>query len=209
MPRGETTTDLNEYLANEVPPQKPGAELSSFNCSYTISLRKIKKYDEVVQESTNMSVRHSPKMASSHTEKATDEEINEPQQGSERFTPEQQKHILRRVDRRLIATTGLMYCISLMDRNNLGAAALAGMNTDLNLVGFRYVWKPPPLNLPGTVLISSSQSIIALVFFIPYTLFQPLATILCRKIGPRIFLSVITIAWGLVMVSKNSPRSIT
>lgn len=45
-----------------------------------------------------------------------------------------------------------------------------------------------------------TQSIISLVFFITYTICQPPATILCRKIGPRIFLSTITLLWGIVMV---------
>lgn len=44
------------------------------------------------------------------------------------------------------------------------------------------------------------QSIISLVFFITYTLCQPPATILCRKIGPRVFLGTITFLWGVVMI---------
>jgi hypothetical protein len=34
---------------------------------------------------------------------------------------------------------GGMYCVSLIDRTNLGAAAIAGMMQDLLLVGNRYV----------------------------------------------------------------------
>ena len=45
-----------------------------------------------------------------------------------------------------------------------------------------------------------SQSIITLIFFITYTIFQPPATILCRKIGPRVFLSTITLLWGSLMI---------
>jgi hypothetical protein len=55
------------------------------------------------------------------------------------FTPEQQKKIIHRVDRRLVTTVGFMYCISLMDRTNLGAANIAGMATDLILIKNRYV----------------------------------------------------------------------
>ena len=32
------------------------------------------------------------------------------------FAPEEQRRIIRRVDRRLVVTVGVMYCISLMDR---------------------------------------------------------------------------------------------
>lgn len=42
------------------------------------------------------------------------------------FTPEEQKKIIHRIDRRLVVTVGVLYCISLMDRTNLSAAAIAG-----------------------------------------------------------------------------------
>lgn len=32
------------------------------------------------------------------------------------YTPEEQKRIIRRIDRRLVTTVGFMYCVSLMDR---------------------------------------------------------------------------------------------
>lgn len=48
--------------------------------------------------------------------------------------------LLHRVDRRLVLTAGFMYCVSLIDRTNLGAAMIAGMSEDLGLaVGYRYV----------------------------------------------------------------------
>ena len=102
------------------------------------------------------------------------------------YSHEEQRKIVHRIDRRLVTVLGLMYCISLMDRTNLSAAALAGMNDELEMAagtatGFRY-------------------SIVALVFFITYTLCQPPATLLTRKIGPRIFLPMITLLWGSIMI---------
>ncbi|KAI8956620.1 MFS general substrate transporter [Daldinia sp. FL1419] len=94
---------------------------------------------------------------------------------------EEGKKIIWRIDRRLVTLVGVLYCISLMDRTNLSAAAVAGMNDELGLVGNRY-------------------SIITLVFFVTYILFQPPSTVLIRKVGPRIFLSTITLAWGAVMI---------
>lgn len=32
------------------------------------------------------------------------------------YTPEEQKRIIQRIDRRLVTTVGVMYCVSLMDR---------------------------------------------------------------------------------------------
>lgn len=42
------------------------------------------------------------------------------------FTPEEERAILFRIDRRLVLTLGCLYCISLLDRTNLGAANIAG-----------------------------------------------------------------------------------
>ena len=51
------------------------------------------------------------------------------------------------------------------------------------------------------------QSIITLVFFITYIVFQPPATVLTRKIGPRIFLAGLCIAWGAVMIGMGFTKS--
>lgn len=43
-----------------------------------------------------------------------------------RFSPSEQRKIIHKIDRRLTVTLGILYCISLMDRTNLGAASIAG-----------------------------------------------------------------------------------
>jgi hypothetical protein len=48
--------------------------------------------------------------------------------------------------------------------------------------------------------IENRYNIIVLIFFIPYVLFQPPATVVLRKVGPRIFLTAITILWGACMI---------
>lgn len=55
------------------------------------------------------------------------------------FTKEEQRKIIRRIDRRLVITVGAMYCVSLMDRTNMSAANIAGMGVELALIDFRYV----------------------------------------------------------------------
>ena len=84
-------------------------------------------------------------------ERSTTEEANDDRLS--RFSPAEQRKIIRRVDRRLVLTLGFMYCVSLMDRTNLGIAVVSGMGVDLLLIGQRY-------------------SIIVLVFFITYTILQ-------------------------------------
>jgi hypothetical protein len=49
-------------------------------------------------------------------------------------------------------------------------------------------------------LIGARYNIITLIFFIPYVLCQPPATVLLRKIGPRVFLASITVFWGATMI---------
>lgn len=98
------------------------------------------------------------------------------------LTPQQERSIRRRVDWRLLPALGLMYGVSLMDRKNVSNAYIAGMRTDLRLtVSYRY-------------------SLITLVFFITYVIFQPPLTYLCRKIGPPVFLPSLCLLWGIVII---------
>ncbi|KAG2417820.1 hypothetical protein HFD88_000919 [Aspergillus terreus] len=114
----------------------------------------------------------------SATEKRNEINIDD----DEEYSYEEQRKIIHRVDRRLVLICGLAYCISLMDRTNVSVAAIVGMLEDLDMtVGFRY-------------------SIMVLVFFVTYVVFQPLATAVIRKIGPRIFISSVVLSWGAVMI---------
>lgn len=75
-----------------------------------------------------------------HADESLSENSKEAPGYDEEYSPAEQSKIIHRVDRRLISTCGILYCISLMDRTNLSAAALAGMTAELRLnVGFRYV----------------------------------------------------------------------
>ncbi|KAI1125051.1 major facilitator superfamily domain-containing protein [Nemania abortiva] len=100
------------------------------------------------------------------------------------YTERESRKIIHRIDRRLLVTIGFMYCVSLIDRTNVSAAAIAGLATDLVLTGNRY-------------------SIVTLAFFPSYILFQPTSTVLVRKLGPRIHISVITAAWGVIMLGMG------
>lgn len=58
------------------------------------------------------------------------EDINQPASNNvdwdEEYSPPEQRKIIHRIDRRLILMSGLAYCISMIDRTNLGMAAVAG-----------------------------------------------------------------------------------
>ncbi|EKD16149.1 putative phthalate transporter [Drepanopeziza brunnea f. sp. 'multigermtubi' MB_m1] len=102
-----------------------------------------------------------------------------------RWSAEEQARIIRKVDLRLIPVCGLLYCASLLDRTNLANAAIAGMNLELNI-----------RNVNGV----DRYSLITLMFFITYTIFQPPGGILTRKFGPRLFLSALCFLWGIVVI---------
>jgi hypothetical protein len=54
-----------------------------------------------------------------HLERTVSEDSNAAHNAHiDALTPEEQKKVLRRVDRRLVLTLGGMYCVSLMDRTN-------------------------------------------------------------------------------------------
>lgn len=60
---------------------------------------------------------------------ALKEDVNAPSSHDDyecEFSPQEQRKIIHRIDRRLVVTVGVLYCISLMDRTNLSAAAIAG-----------------------------------------------------------------------------------
>lgn len=90
--------------------------------------------------------------------------------------------IRHRIDWRLIPALGAMYGISLMDRKNVSNAAIAGMLKDLHMSkGYGY-------------------NLVNMCFFITYIICQPFMIVVCRKIGPRLFLPGICILWGCVIV---------
>ncbi|EFY96808.2 MFS transporter [Metarhizium robertsii] len=99
------------------------------------------------------------------------------------------QRLMKSSDLRLVTVLACLYVISLVDRVNISTAAVAHLNSDLALqTGARY-------------------SIVISAFFITYTVFQPLGTVLTRKIGPRWFLSSIAMAWGLVMIGNGFVHS--
>ncbi|CAK7226478.1 hypothetical protein SEUCBS140593_006253 [Sporothrix eucalyptigena] len=100
----------------------------------------------------------------------------------EEFSVAEQRKIIHKVDRRLLVVLGLMQAVSFIDRANVSNAAVAGMTKDLQLG------------------VSNRYSIILLVFFAPYVAFQFPASVLVRKVGPRMFLSSIVLCWGIVMI---------
>lgn len=103
--------------------------------------------------------------------------------------PHYEKVLIRKIDRRLLPILGALYSIALVDRVNVSAARVAGMDEDLNLsIGDRW-------------------SIVLVVFFIPYFIFELPSNIVLRKVGSANWLSFIAFAWGTVMLGQGFVKS--
>ncbi|RPA76748.1 MFS general substrate transporter [Ascobolus immersus RN42] len=90
------------------------------------------------------------------------------------------KQLLRRLDYKLLPWLCLLYLISFLDRANVGNAKVEGLLDDLSLTGNKY-------NMCLTI------------FFISYSVFEPLSNVLLKRLRPNIYLPVIMLLWGLVM----------
>ncbi|GAA5840352.1 hypothetical protein JCM5353_002791 [Sporobolomyces roseus] len=96
------------------------------------------------------------------------------------YTPEEEKKLYRKIDRKIMPILALLYLLSFMDRSNIGNARLNGLERDLNM--------------------SSAQYSLALsCFFITYCFCEVPANLMLKKVKPSYWLGGITIIWGIVM----------
>ncbi|KAI9776707.1 MAG: hypothetical protein M1839_009434 [Geoglossum umbratile] len=96
-----------------------------------------------------------------------------------------EKKLIRKIDYRLLPILGALYAISLIDRVNISNARVAGMGKDLGLqIGSRY-------------------SIVLVVFFIPYFIFELPSNLVLRRVGTANWLSFIAFSWGSVMLGQG------
>jgi MFS family permease len=97
----------------------------------------------------------------------------------ESANPNYLKKLKRKIDWRLLPILTITYSVSLIDRQNIANAYIAGMGKELDLdIGTRY----------STVL---------LVFFAPYVIFELPSNLALRKVGAANWLSLITVLWGV------------
>ena len=85
---------------------------------------------------------------------------------------------IRKLQIRLIPFLFLLYVVAMVDRINIGFAALT-MNKDLGLNSQQY-------------------SIAAGIFFIGYFLFEVPSNLILHKVGARVWIARILLSWGLV-----------
>ncbi|KAE8151627.1 putative MFS transporter [Aspergillus avenaceus] len=88
--------------------------------------------------------------------------------------------LLWKLDLRLIPWLSLLYLISFLDRTNIGNAKLAGLQDDLGMTNSQY---------------NASLTI----FFVSYSIFEPLTNVLLKRMRPSIFIPIIMVLWGICM----------
>lgn len=87
--------------------------------------------------------------------------------------------VLRKIDLRLCTIAGILCSLNLLDSGIISSAAVTSMPQDLDLTGNRF-------------------SVAIFIFTVASICFQLPATIILRFVGPPIFFSVITVAFGLI-----------
>ncbi|KAI9878340.1 MAG: hypothetical protein M1830_001199, partial [Pleopsidium flavum] len=94
------------------------------------------------------------------------------------------KKLLLKLDIKLIPWLCLLYLMAFLDRTNIGNARLDGLEKDLK--------------------INSSQYNASLtIFFVSYSVFEPLTNVLLKRLRPSIFIPAIMVLWGIVMVTMG------
>ncbi|MCJ1357910.1 MAG: hypothetical protein MMC33_007906 [Icmadophila ericetorum] len=103
------------------------------------------------------------------------------------YTPEEEKAVLKKLDRRLALFMALLYLLSFLDRSNIGNAKIAGLSKDLNLSSDQYEW-----------LLTS--------FYITYILFEWM-TLLYKVIPPHIYIALCVASWGAIAAVQSVANS--
>lgn len=111
-----------------------------------------------------------------------------PADPDDHLSPEEKARIDRqlvwKLDLRLIPWLCFLYLISFLDRTNIGNAKIQGLQQDLKMTDSEY-------NLSLTI------------FFISYSIFEPVTQILLKRMRPSIFIPLIMFLWGICMTTMG------
>lgn len=104
------------------------------------------------------------------------------------FDQRDEAHLVRKIDLRLCTISGILCSLNLLDSGIISSAAVTSMLSDLQLTGNRY-------------------SVSIFIFTVASVCCQLPATILMRVVGPRIFFSATTIAFGIITICTTAITS--
>ncbi|KAF9167636.1 hypothetical protein DFQ26_003792 [Actinomortierella ambigua] len=98
------------------------------------------------------------------------------------------RRLRRKVDRHLMPLLTLMYLCAYLDRANIGNAKVFNMEKDLNISGSTFSWGLS-------------------IFYFAYVLGEIPSSILVKKVGPALWVSMVIALWGAVMMSMAFLRN--
>ncbi|KAJ4370709.1 hypothetical protein N0V83_005230 [Neocucurbitaria cava] len=135
--------------------------------------------DSPVSEEKRIGDEHLEKNEIGH--RHTIENLPDPDAGlSDEERAAHDRKLLRKLDLKLIPWLSFLYLISFLDRTNIGNAKVDGLQEDLNMTNGQY-----------------NESLT--IFFVSYSVFEPLTNVLLKKLRPSVFLPIIMIWWGICM----------
>jgi hypothetical protein len=124
------------------------------------------------------------------------------------YTPDEERAVVRKFDRRLVLFVHLLYLLSFLDRSSkylimeriglspgvltwtdIGNARIAGMQADLRLSSSQYAW-------------------VLTAFYLAYILFEPMS-LLWKIIPAHIYVTIIVLSWGVTASLQSCSISFT
>jgi len=128
--------------------------------------------------------------------------------------PIEAKRVLRKIDMRLIPLLMFLYTLTFLDRVNIGNARLWNMERDLKMTGYDY-------NIVVLGMLSQAHlsfflfnnyvsskwtnHFCAIVFYIPYILFEIPSNIILTRVKPRFWIAILTLGWGRKLIIAKTP----
>ncbi|KAI9477138.1 major facilitator superfamily domain-containing protein [Zychaea mexicana] len=98
------------------------------------------------------------------------------------------RRLMWKIDLRIVPLVSLMYLCSFLDRINIGNAKLAGLMDDMSITNSEYHWALS-------------------IFFVGYLIFEVPSNLMLKFAGPRLWLSIILLVWGVIMASMATCRT--
>ncbi|KAI8137173.1 major facilitator superfamily domain-containing protein [Fennellomyces sp. T-0311] len=100
----------------------------------------------------------------------------------------EQRRLLRKIDLRIMPLVTIFYLCSFLDRINIGNAKIAGLTEDIDM-------------------LESDYNIALSIFFVGYIVAELPSSMLLNRLGPKIWISVILVMWGIVMAAMGAVQN--
>ncbi|KAH8690436.1 nicotinamide mononucleotide permease [Talaromyces proteolyticus] len=136
------------------------------------------------------SVKSSENGAEFHVKDAADADIAEARQIAAQWVdgkPEERR-LVRKLDWRILPCTWVLYLLGYLDRANISNAKTGGLEDDFGLS-------------------SSQYSIIVIMFFVSYLIFEVPANMILTRVRPSVFLPGLGLIWGTLAALMGATQN--